>query len=101
MATASQPQKVELMNSNTGRKMNIDKNIYDLVSKAIYHVLKKEGAITFTELVDGVQDCFKQQKTKFEGNVGWYTVSVKNDMHARGVIEVSTEKGKKLHRLKK
>jgi hypothetical protein len=48
-----------------------------------------------------VIDTFKKQKTKFEGSVGWYTVSVKHDMHAKGMIEVFTEKGKKLHRLKK
>lgn len=102
MATANKSLKVEIINPNTGRRMNIDKNIYDLISKTIYHVLKKQPSITFTELLDGVHDCFKQQKTKFEGNVGWYTISIKHDMHARGVIEVLMEKGKgkKLHRLK-
>ena len=101
MATPTESSKVECLNPATGRKMNIEKRTYDLISKAIYHTLKKEGAITFTKIVEGVYDCFKQQKTKFEGSVEWYTVSVKNDMQARGVIEVFTEKGKKLHRIKK
>jgi hypothetical protein len=101
MATAIKPQKAELINPNTGRRMNVDKSTYDLISKAIYHTLKKEGVITFTQLQEGVEKCLKEQKTKFEGNVGWYTVSIKHDMHARGVIEVFTEKGKKLHRIKK
>lgn len=101
MAAATKAEKVEIINPNTGRRMNIDKAVYDLISKTIYQVLKKQSPITFTELLDGVHDCFKQQETKFDGNVGWYTVSVKHDMHARGVIEVFTEKGKKLHRLKK
>ena len=101
MATAAKPQKTELINPNTGRRINIDKSTYDLISRAIYHALKKEGGLTFTQLQEGVVECIKQQKTKFEGNVGWYTVSIKHDMHARGVIEVFTEKGKKLHRLKK
>ena len=35
------------------------------------------------------------------GSVEWYAVAVKHDMHARGVMEVFTEKGGKLHRLKK
>ena len=100
MATPTATQKVECLNPNTGRKMNIDKSTYDLFSKAIYHTLKKHGALTFTEMVEGVEDCFKEQKTKFDGSVGWYAVSVKNDMQARGVVEVFTEKGKKLHRLK-
>ena len=54
MATTSKPQKAELINPNTGRRMNIDKTTYDIISKAIYHVLKKEGAITFTQLLEGV-----------------------------------------------
>ena len=101
MATTTKAPKVELINPNTGRRMNIDKAIYDTISKAIYHTLKKQGAITFTQLQEGVEECLKEQKTKFDGNVGWYTVSVKHDMHARGVIDVFTEKGKKLHHIKR
>ena len=100
MATKSL-QKVECLNPNTGSSMNIDKEIYDLISKAIYHTLKKEKAVTFTGLVEGIEDCFRKQKTKFDKSVGWYAVTVKNDMHARGVIEEYTENGKKMHRLKK
>jgi hypothetical protein len=96
-----QQQKVECLNPNTGRAMSIDKEVYDLFSKAIYHTLKKGKALTYTEIVEGVNECFKQQKTKFDGSVGWYAVTVKHDMHARGVIEITNEKGKKIHRLKK
>ncbi len=98
---AVQQQKVECLNPNTGRTMSIDKEVYDLFSKAIYHTLKKGKALTYTEIVEGVAACFKQQKTKFTGSIGWYTVTVKHDMHARGTIEVTTEKGTKIHRLKK
>lgn len=101
MATLTDSSKVECLNPNTGRRMNIDKNTYELFSKAIYHTLKENGAMTFTDMVNSVYDCFKKQKTKFAGAVEWYTVSVKNDMHARGVMEVFIEKGKKLHHLKK
>jgi hypothetical protein len=90
-----------MLNPNTGGRMNIDKSTYDLFSKAIYHVLKKEGGLTYTQLVEGIYDCLKKQKTEFEGAVGWYAVTVKKDMEARGVIEVITVKGKKLHYLKK
>jgi len=93
-------KKVECLNPNTGGTMNIDKEIYDLFSKAIYHTLKKEKALTYTQIVEGVHDCFKQQKVKFDGSVSWYAVTIKNDMEARGVIETFMEKGKKMHRLK-
>ena len=101
MATKTSSSKVECLNPNTGGSMNIDKDIYDLFSKAIYHTLKKGRPLTYTEITEGIHDCFRQQKTAFDGSVEWYTVTVKHDMHARGIIEVYTEKGKKLHRLKK
>ena len=100
MATKTSPQKVECLNPNTGGSMNIDKSIYDLFSKAIYHTLKTSEPLTYTQMVEGIYKCFKEQKTKFEGSIEWYAVSIKNDMHARGIIGVFTQKGKKLHRLK-
>ena len=101
MATKTSSLKVECLNPNTGGRMNIDKDIYDLFSKAIYHSLKQGKELTFTQIVDGITDCFKQQKTKFDGSIEWYAITVKHDMHARGIIEVFTEKGRKLHRIKK
>ncbi len=98
---AIKPQKAECLNPNTGGRKNIDKNTYDLFSKTIYHVLKKEGAVTFAQLVEGIEDCFSQQHTTFDGSIGWYAVTVKKDMEARGVVNAYMEKGKKLHRLKK
>ena len=101
MATQTSSQKTECLNPNTGGRMNIDKDTYTLFSKAIYHTLQKGKALTFTQMVEGVDDCFKKQKTRFDGSVSWYAVTVKNDMEARDLIEVFTEKGKKLHKLKK
>ena len=96
---AAKTSKVECLNPNTGGKMNIDKEVYDLFSKAIYHTVKLGKAITYSQIVEGVKDCFKKQKTKFDGSVEWYTVTVKHDMHARGILKVYTEKGRKLHSL--
>ena len=101
MTAKTVPQKVECLNPNSGGRMNIDKKTYDLFSKAIYHTLKKNQPLTYSQVVEGIYDCFKNQKTKFDGSVEWYAVTVKNDMHARGMIEVFMEKGRKLHRIKK
>jgi hypothetical protein len=101
MATKTASEKVECLNPNTGGRMNIDKAIYDLFSKAIYHSLKAGKELTYLQIVEGIYNCFKKQKTKFGGSVGWYAVTVKNDMEARGIIEAVTIKGKKLNRLKK
>jgi len=101
MPTKAATQKVECLNPNTGGRMNIDKDTYDIFSKAIYHTLKKKQPLTYSQIVEGIHDFFKQQKTQFDGSIEWYAVTIKNDMHARNAIEVFAEKGKKLHRLKK
>ncbi|HEV8507033.1 MAG TPA: hypothetical protein VGQ53_16595 [Chitinophagaceae bacterium] len=99
--TANSTGKIECLNPNTGSKMNIDAGIYKLFSKAIYHTLKKsKNSVTYTDIVDGIKKCFKEERTNFKGSVEWYAVTIKNDMVAKGVIETFTEKGKKLHRLK-
>lgn len=101
MAQKPVSEKVECLNPNTGGSMHIEKKVYELFSKAIYHTLKKSPPLTYSQIVEGIYDCFRQQKTRFEGSVEWYAVVVKHDMHARGIIEVFTGKGKKLHRLSK
>jgi hypothetical protein len=101
MPPKAMSEKVQCLNPNTGGSINIDKKIYDLFSKAIYHTLKQNQPLTYTQIAEGVHSCFKKQKTKFDGSVEWYTVTIKHDMHARGIIEVFTEKGTKLHCVKK
>jgi hypothetical protein len=101
MPAKTAAEKVECLNPNTGGKINIDKEIYDLFSKAIHHTVKKGKSLTYTQIVDGVHDHLKEKKVKFDGSVSWYAVTIKNDMEARGVIETFMEKGKKLHRMKR
>lgn len=103
MTTATKPTaaKTECLNPNRGGRKHIDKATYDLFSKAIYHVLKQEKTITFTQLAEGIEDCFRQQRTTFKGSIGWYAITVQKHMEARGVMEAFTEKGKKMYRLKK
>ena len=84
-----------------GGRMMIAASTYELFSKAIYHTLMGGKSLTFTQIVEGVHDCFQKQKSSFDRSVEWYAVTVKNDMEARGEIETFKEKGRKLHRLKK
>ncbi len=99
MPTTKSPT-VECLNPNSGGKMNIDKATYDLFLKAITHVLKDQP-VTFTQLTADIKKYFAEHKIIFNGSVGWYAVTIKNDMQSRGSIEVFMEKGKKLHRLSK
>lgn len=81
--------------------MNIDKDIYDLFNKAIRKTLQGGKTLSFTALAEGVEEYLEKNKTGFKKSIPWYTITIKNDMEARGAIEVITEKGKKLNRLKK
>jgi uncharacterized protein DUF6958 len=93
-------EKVECLNPNTGGKMRIDAGIYENFSKAIYHTLKQnKNPITYTEIVKGVKECFKENKTKFNGSIEWYAVTVKHDMVANHIIETWMEKGTRWHKL--
>ncbi|HEY0065987.1 MAG TPA: hypothetical protein VGB46_01445 [Flavisolibacter sp.] len=61
--------KAECLNPNTGGRMSIAKDTYDLFSKAIHQTLEGGKAITFTQIVEGVQDRFKKQNTHFDGSI--------------------------------
>jgi hypothetical protein len=87
--------KVECLNPNTGGSMNIDKDLYDVIAKAIRKTLQGGKAVSYTDMMDGVKKYIKTNNIDFPGSVGWYGVTVKNDMEARGVIEAFVEKGKK------
>ena len=99
--TTKQAGKVECLNPNTGRRMLIDGATYDRFAKAISCTLMGGKQLTYTQIVEGVRECFRKEKTAFDGSVEWYAVTVKNDLQAKGVLDVFTQKGKKLHRLSK
>jgi hypothetical protein len=95
----SAKEKIACLNPHSGREMNIDKDIYDLFSKAIKNALKNKKTLTFTELTQAIKANFTKSKIKFDRSLDWYAVTIKNDMDARGQIKVYMEKGKKLHAL--
>ena len=96
---SSLTEKIECTNPNTGRRMQIDADTWNLFHKAIKHSLKGGKSLTFTELVEGIEDYFKKNKINFKQSVGWYAVTVKHDLEVRKILKVYTEKGKKLHAL--
>ena len=94
-------QKMEVLNPNTGRKMNIDAATWKLFSTAIRHALKGGKELTFAEMVEGIHDYLKLHAIHFKQSVDWYAVTVKNDLHVKNIITVTTHKGRKLHSLAK
>ena len=90
--------KIECANPNTGRRMMIDADTWNLFSSAIRDALKRGKVLTYTEMVEGVHEYIKKNKIDFKQSVEWYAVTVKHDLHVRKIIDVYVEKGKKLHR---
>jgi hypothetical protein len=64
--------------------VNISKEKYDIIRKAILCVLETEKEITFTKLSRAVE---KEVNGHFEGSVTWYVTTVKLDLEARGEVK--------------
>jgi hypothetical protein len=79
--------------TKTGR--SIDVNKYEPIKKAMLSVLKNKE-LTHDELMDAMN---KKLKGKFDGNIGWYSETVKLDLEARKVVERVGKKPQK-YRLK-
>jgi hypothetical protein len=96
---AGRLQVITITHPRTGNTKSIDAEIYSLIRAAILKSLKKSKGKTFTELADDVTSIIRAGKSKFTGSIPWYTISVRLDLEARGVIETFMQKGKKFARL--
>jgi hypothetical protein len=64
--------------------VNISKEKYEMIRKAILSTLKTEKEISFMNLSRAVE---KQVNGNFEGSVTWYVTTVKLDLEARGQVK--------------
>ena len=76
--------------------VNISREKYDIIRKAILSALHKEKEISFMNLSRAVE---KEVNGNFEGSVTWYVTCVKLDLEARGVIKRVTHSRPQLVRL--
>lgn len=68
-----------------GKKgVNILQRRYDVIKDYVIETLEKEEQISYQELD---RRAVKDLKKTFDGKIGWYVVSVKLDLEARGIIE--------------
>jgi hypothetical protein len=87
-------QKIQTLHpTKTGRSIDVKK--YEPIKKAMLSVLKNKE-LTHDELMDAMN---KKLKGKFDGNIGWYSETVKLDLEARKIIERVGKKPQK-YRLK-
>lgn len=63
--------------------VNISREKYETIRKAILCVFATQKEITFMNLARAVE---KEVNGNFEGSVTWYVTTVKLDMEARGEI---------------
>jgi len=64
--------------------VNINKQKYETIRKAILSTLEIEKEMTFMNLSRAVE---KKVNGNFDGSVTWYVTTVKLDMEARGEIK--------------
>lgn len=100
-ATKTPVKKITVTHPATGTERKFDAGIYEPVKAAILRSLKGSKGKTFTELTDDVVSIIRKKMPGFKRSIPWYTISIRLDLEARGIVETFTERGKKLNRLRK
>lgn len=77
--------------------VNILRSKYEAVRDAILQVVEAEGVMYWSDLTDRCATLLPN----FEGSLGWYVISVKLDLEARGVIERLPGAGKQRIQLRR
>jgi hypothetical protein len=77
-------EKIRTLHPEKKQGVNISREKYEIIRKAILCVLETQKEITFMNLSRAVE---KEVNGDFEGSVTWYVTAVKLDMEARGEIK--------------
>lgn len=76
--------KIRTLHPEKKQGVNISKEKYEIIRKAILSNLRAKKEMTFMNLSRAVE---KELNGNFEGSVTWYVTTVKLDMEARGEIK--------------
>ena len=76
--------KIRTLNPDKKQGVNISKEKYEIIRKAILSNLRAKKEMTFMSLSRAVE---KELNGDFEGSVTWYVTTVKLDMEARGEVK--------------
>ena len=78
-------EKIMTLHPDGKQGVNIDRRKYDLIRQAVLDSLaQNDGEIWFKDLPTAVATNLSEP---FDGSIGWYTISIKLDLEARGEIE--------------
>ena len=100
MANSDRSKKIIVTHPVTGTQRKFDAAIYEPIKAAILQSLKGREGKSFTELVDDVGKIIQKKMPDFNRSIPWYTISIRLDLEARGIVEPFVERGKKKNRLK-
>ncbi|MCI0555628.1 MAG: hypothetical protein L0287_32180 [Anaerolineae bacterium] len=75
---------VKTLHPEKKQGVNISREKYDIIRKAIMSELHTNKEMTFMKLSRAVE---KEVRGKFDGSVMWYVTTVKLDLEARGEIK--------------
>jgi hypothetical protein len=76
--------RIRTLHPEKKQGVNISREKYEVIRKAILCTLRAQNEITFMKLARAVE---KEVKGNFEGSVTWYVTTVKLDMEARGEVK--------------
>ena len=79
--------KIQLKHPAGKKAVSMDKAKYDLLKEALLKHLKVNGESTHLEILQAINEDFKQNKTRFEGSIEWHMEWVKLDLEARNEIK--------------
>ena len=85
--------KIQCRHPQGKKGVRIDRAKYDPIREAILAVLEAEGPCRFMRLAERVE---ARLGDSFPGSVSWYTITVKLDLEARGVVERVRQGGSEL-----
>jgi hypothetical protein len=77
-------ERIRTLHPDGKTGVNIEISKYESIKQAILKRIEQHGIISFKDLPTAVEANLEEP---FDGSIGWYTVSVKLDLEARGVIE--------------
>ena len=75
---------VKTLHPEKKQGVNISRDKYDIIRKAIMSELRANKEMTFMKLSRAVE---KEVRGKFDGSVMWYVTTVKLDLEARGEVK--------------
>lgn len=74
---------VKTLHPEKKQGVNISREKYEIIRKAIMSELRSNKEMTFMKLSRAVE---KEVRGKFDGSVMWYVTTVKLDLEARGEV---------------